>query len=259
MQTVLIVDNSRVVRKILQERIIYGLRLDTQVAATLEEARTCIEQNPSAFFLAVLGLTLADAPNGEIVDYVLTWNIPVIVLTASSIESVKAQIRSSQKIIDYVVKNDRNCFDQIVALIQQIQKNQQIKILVVSSLIFYRDHIVRLLEAHRYTPLEAENGDHALEILSFYPEIKLIITDYNMPKMDGPELIAYVRKTYSRNQLAILGFFSSENHLAPSELMHAGADDFLAVPFFDEEFYCRITRLIEFFELVEKPLHSFPS
>lgn len=245
MQTVLIVDNSRVVRKILQERIVYGFRLETQVAATLEEARTCIERDPSAFFVAVLGLTLADAPNGEIVDYVLTWNIPIIILTSSSIESVKAQVRPSQKIIDFVVKSDRSCFDQVVSLIQQIQKNQQIKILVVSHLISYRDHIVRLLEAHRYTALEAENGVHGLEILGFYPDIKLIITDYDMPKMDGPELITQVRKMYDRKQLPILGLFSSDNHQAPSDLMHAGADDFLAVPFFNEEFYCRIIHLIE--------------
>lgn len=245
---VLIVDNSRVVRKILQERIVYGLRLETEVASTLEEARECIEQHPSDFFVAVVAPTLADAPNGEIVDYVVTQNIPIIILTASSIEDAKTRVRSSQKIVDYIVKSGRDCFDQVVSLIRQIQLNQQIKILVVTNSISYRDHITRLLEAHRYTTLEAENGEHALEVLRFYPDIKLIITDYEMPRMGGAELIGHVRNMYSKKQVAILGLFSHEEHLASTELLHAGADDFLAVPFYDEEFYFRVTRMLEFLD-----------
>ncbi len=248
MPTVLIVDNSRVVRKLLQERIVYELRLETEVAATLEEARGCIARHPTDFFVAVVALTLADAPNGEIVDYALTLNIPIIILTASSIEDAKTQARPSQKIVDYVVKNGRACFDRVVALIHNIQNNQQIKILVVTGSVSYRDHITRLLGAHRYTTLEAENGEHALEVLQFYPDIKMIITDYEMPLLDGPELIVKVRNFYSRNQVAILGLFSHEEHLASTELLHAGADDFLAVPFYDEEFYFRITRMLELLE-----------
>jgi PleD family two-component response regulator len=253
MQTVLIVDNSRTVRKILQERIVYELRLETQVAATLDEARHCIERNPFAFFVAVLGLTLADAPNGEIVDYVLARNIPAIVLTASPIEDVKAQILSPQKIISYIFKSDRSSFDQVVNLIQQVQYHQQSNILVVMASVAYREHVIRLLEVHRYVALEAENGEHALKILGYSPDVKLMIVDYAMSNMGGLELIAKVRKMYRRNQLAIIGLFAAEDHEASANLIRVGADDFLAVPFTDEEFYHRITRGIEFLEFGEQP------
>ena len=76
----------------------------------------------------------------------------------------------------------------------------------------------------------------------------LILLDLNMPRMDGPELIENVRERYTKKQMAILGLFSSQDHVASTELISAGADDFLAVPFYDEEFYFRITRLIEFVE-----------
>ncbi len=248
MQTVLIVDNSRVVRKLLQEKLVYGLRLDPEITTTLQETRECIERDPSAFFVAVAAPTLSDAPNGEVVEYLLTRHIPVIILTASSVEETQQIVRPSQQIIEYVVKSGRDCFDQVITLVQQIQRNQQIKILVVTSSVSSRDHITRLLDAHRYSTLEAENGEHALNVLKFYSDVKLIITDFEMPLMNGPELIQQVRKQFTTQQLVILGLFSHEAHLASKELLQAGADDFLAVPFYDEEFYFRITRMLETLE-----------
>jgi hypothetical protein len=40
-----------------------------------------IASDPDRFFLAVLDLNLPDAPDGEVVDYVLAHQIPVVVLT----------------------------------------------------------------------------------------------------------------------------------------------------------------------------------
>ena len=50
-----------------------------------------------------------------------------------------------------------------------------------------------------YTVIEAEDGVHALETLAASPEPDLLITDINMPRMDGFGLIAEVREGGRRN------------------------------------------------------------
>jgi CheY-like chemotaxis protein len=43
----------------------------------------------------------------------------------------------------------------------------------------------RLLESSGYVCLEAENGIEALLVIDQHPSIKLILSDYLMPRMDG--------------------------------------------------------------------------
>ena len=50
-----------------------------------------------------MGLYLHDAPNGEIVDLVRSYNEPVIVLTSELNEAVRQDI-VQKKVIDYVIK-----------------------------------------------------------------------------------------------------------------------------------------------------------
>ena len=50
-----------------------------------------------------------------------------------------------------------------------------------------------LLEAHRYSVIEACDGKEALLLLSKNPDIQIVLTDNHMPKMNGFELIKQLR------------------------------------------------------------------
>jgi CheY-like chemotaxis protein len=48
----------------------------------------------------------------------------------------------------------------------------------------------------RFHLLTATNGMEAVKLLKTIPLIDLVITDLSMPKMDGFELLAYIRRNY---------------------------------------------------------------
>lgn len=67
------------------------------------------------------------------------------------------------------------------------------KILVVDDDLFVRKSVVRVLKSLGQEVLEAENGEMGLVILG-QQFVDMLITDYQMPGMNGLELIALARK-----------------------------------------------------------------
>jgi PAS domain S-box-containing protein len=68
------------------------------------------------------------------------------------------------------------------------------KILIVDDDVFVREMLSSILEASGYTIVTAENGLEALEKCVTDSTIDLIVSDVNMPEMDGIQLIKEVRK-----------------------------------------------------------------
>ena len=87
--------------------------------------------------------------------------------------------------------------------------------------------------------LKAYNGVEALEVIKNNPGIKIVYTDYNMPVMDGLELIRMIRKKYTKKELSIIVVSSQTNHKTTSSLLKYGANDFLGKSYNPEEFYVR--------------------
>ncbi len=71
---------------------------------------------------------------------------------------------------------------------------QATKILIVDDDVFVREMLSSILEASGYTIVTAENGLEALGKCISDPTIDLIVSDVNMPEMDGIRLIKEVRK-----------------------------------------------------------------
>ena len=48
----------------------------------------------------------------------------------------------------------------------------------------------QVLENDGFECLEARDGEHALEVLANHPNIALVLTDFQMPRMNGLQLLA---------------------------------------------------------------------
>ena len=224
------------------------LDFDYDVATTFAETKTLIEANGADhYFVAVVDLNLPDAPDGEVVDYTIKQKIPTIVLTGTYDEE-KRENMLSQKIVDYVVKESRFSYEYVMKLIQRLSKNQEIKILVADDSKMSRNYIKDLLISHRYDVITADDGDTALELLEQHPDTKLLITDYNMPRMNGFELVKNIRREISKNDLVIIGLSGEGDGKLTAKFIKNGANDFLNKPFSHEEFHCRIMHNIESLE-----------
>lgn len=71
----------------------------------------------------------------------------------------------------------------------------QIRVMVVDDMSTSRGLITQALDAFGVRNVStAENGQQALQVLASKPA-HLVISDYNMPEMDGLQLLHYLRAT----------------------------------------------------------------
>lgn len=85
---------------------------------------------------------------------------------------------------------------------------------------------------NRYKIFTANNGIEAIKILAANP-IDMLITDLNMPKMDGFELLAQMKKDYPRVPLIVVSAFSTPD--IKTKVVDLGALHFIAKPFSFED------------------------
>jgi CheY-like chemotaxis protein len=199
-KTLLFVEDSKFFRNVIERNIRKELPdIEILTAGTYKAAQELIDKHKNDIFLSLLDLNLPDAPDGEIVDFVVEQKIPAVVFSASYTEDIRDRVLS-QNVLDYVVKDSPASLDYITNLIRRVHRNRNrnISALVVDDARTARKYVADLLRLYQFNVLEAADGVEALEIIKSNNNIKLVITDYNMPNMDGFKLIKESRRIYSR-------------------------------------------------------------
>lgn len=251
MERILIVEDSKVIAKAIQIEIINKLNFFCDTANTLKEAKEKIETPSNEYFMAILDLNLPDTREGEIVDFFIKSEIPSIVFTAVFDTKVRDKI-VKENIVDYVLKENPQSIEYLINTITRLYKNRLIKVLVVDDSVSSRKHLIHMLKNQQFNVFEACNGREALDKLAEHPDIKLVITDYDMPIIDGFELISKIREKHTRNQMAIVGISGYKSGLLSAKLLKKGANDFVVKPFLEEEFKCRINQNVELLEYIDE-------
>ncbi|MBP3329484.1 MAG: response regulator transcription factor [Clostridia bacterium] len=116
------------------------------------------------------------------------------------------------------------------------------KIIVADDEARIRRLVCDFLKKEGYEPLEADDGDVALELFKENPDTALMIIDIMMPNMDGWSLCREIRK--SSNVPIILLTARSQEF---DELMgfEVGADDYVTKPFSPAVLMKRVGLLIK--------------
>ena len=106
--------------------------------------------------------------------------------------------------------------------------------------------ILRLMNAvlsGSYDLATAGDGEEGLRLaLSTRPD--LILTDFNMPKMTGQELLQRLRQEPSLDDVPVIVLTGHEDDQLRVDLLRNGAQDFLVKPFSVEELRVRIANLL---------------
>ena len=152
--------------------------------------------------------------------------------------------------LDYFNKSSRQDLEEMVDLIRRIYSNHEIKVVIAEDNSTARKIMQNLLERLNFTVLPGKDGAEALELIKANPDVKLLLTDYEMPNLDGFELVSEIRKTHSRDQLAILGVSAHDSGAITAKFLKRGANDFLKKPFEVEEFSWRVTNNLNELERV---------
>ncbi|GIW27302.1 MAG: DNA-binding response regulator [Meiothermus sp.] len=114
-----------------------------------------------------------------------------------------------------------------------------INILVVDDEAVVRRTLRALLERAGYVVLEATHGLEALDLLD---KADLIVLDWNMPRMNGLELLRHIRE--ERPDLPVLMLTAHDGEAERVQGLRQGADDYLGKPLRSAEFLARIEALL---------------
>ncbi|MCZ7838604.1 SpoIIE family protein phosphatase [Leclercia adecarboxylata] len=112
-------------------------------------------------------------------------------------------------------------------------------VLIVEDSRLYRRLLSGMLAQWGYKVSEAENGLAALQILESQP-VSLVISDWEMPEMDGLTLCREIRSRQIGHYIYVILLTAREN---PDDLtlgFDAGADDFLSKPVEQSELRARL-------------------
>ncbi len=116
------------------------------------------------------------------------------------------------------------------------------KILVLEDEDNIRSFVIINLRRNGYEPIEAANGQQALERLKVNPDICLALLDVMLPDIDGFEVCRRIRAAGSKIGIIMLTAKSQEIDKVTG--LMTGADDYITKPFSPAELIARVDALI---------------
>jgi len=104
------------------------------------------------------------------------------------------------------------------------------KVLIVDDDYINRKLLIEILKKNLYQveAIESIDGEDGLQELHENPDIKLILLDIEMPKINGMDFLSYYNKYNTRPEIPIIAI--SSNDTRKKESLEKGADAFLTKP-----------------------------
>lgn len=117
----------------------------------------------------------------------------------------------------------------MMTLQEKIAKISKYQVLFVEDEQDLVDIISNTLGKLQIKNFTASNGKIGLEIFRANPEINVVVTDINMPVMDGLEMIREIRKTDQNIKIIIMSAHNESEF--KEEAKKLGINDYLVKPF----------------------------
>ena len=115
--------------------------------------------------------------------------------------------------------------------------------LVVDDSRTMRRIVAKTLEGLGYETSQAENGQEALDALQQGDAVDLVTVDWNMPVMDGLELVGHVRKNRDLRSVTLMMVTTEAEQSQIVRALAAGAHEYLIKPFTAEELRAKLDLL----------------
>lgn len=115
-------------------------------------------------------------------------------------------------------------------------------VLVVDDSPFIRTSVSKILQEEGYQVSTAGDGAEALNFMTGTPppEIDIVLTDLNMPTLDGEQLCKEIKTDPKLKSIPVIFLTSQANRETEYKIFSAGASDFIAKPFIKELLVARI-------------------
>lgn len=117
------------------------------------------------------------------------------------------------------------------------------KILIVDDSRTIRQQVTFTLSKGGYQVVEAEDGVQGIEKLRSEDGIAMVISDVNMPNMDGLEMVETIKKDAAINTIPIIMLTTEGSGELINRAKAAGAKGWLVKPFEPDQLIAAVTKL----------------
>lgn len=109
------------------------------------------------------------------------------------------------------------------------------KVLVVDDAPTVRRIMAQMLHEMGHETFDASHGKEALAQLNAHPEIGLVMLDWNMPEMNGIELLEALKARQGTAPRPVVVMVTTENEMSKIvQAMAKGANEYIMKPFTKE-------------------------
>jgi two-component system chemotaxis response regulator CheY len=117
-------------------------------------------------------------------------------------------------------------------------------ILIVDDSESIREVVGLALRSEGYNVIVGEDGQHGLELLLENKNVNLIISDLNMPRLDGISFLKEVRKLETFKYLPILILTTESQESKKIEAKNSGATGWIIKPFVKEKLLADVKKVL---------------
>jgi two-component system chemotaxis response regulator CheY len=150
----------------------------------------------------------------------------------------------SQKQLDTALRATLDLLDSDTPLDMDEADLAEVKVLLVDDSLSSRRFMRRVLENLGITQfIEAANGSEAVMVLND-TTVNLVVTDYNMPEMDGKALIDYIRQRSWQSTVPVLMVTGESDYSRLAAVEEAGVSGICDKPFEPAVVRTLLTRIL---------------
>ena len=240
---ILIIEDSVSLGHHLKEMIDDYFSFRCDIATTEMQANEMIRHN--RYDLIIADVYLSDS-TGNFLGGLVRNDLRLIVMTASDSDELRSSILT-MSIIDYVVKNDtKTLVDYLINTIQRLNENRNVIVGICDDSTVSRHIMVELAKSQNLAYVEFTNGEEVYNCLvKQNGNLDVLLTDHEMPKMNGLDLIRHLRHEFLPSELPILAISSSDKPHLTVQFLKAGANDYIKKPFGHEELSTRLNLTLD--------------
>lgn len=247
---ILIIEESKSLADHLKEQIDEHFSFRCDVALNVETARDIIRRK--RYDLVITDLNLPDS-GGNFISELLRNDLRVIVITGEENEECRSKL-IKLSIVDYAIKSDvKTLVAYLIKTIQRLNDNRNTVIGICDDSKFSRTLMGNLVELQNLAYIEFEDGQQVLDCLEGqHANIDILLTDYEMPKVNGLELTRRIRHNFSDETLPIISLSGSGKIHLLAQFLKVGANDYLPKSFTNEEFLTRLNLTLDHLYMVRR-------
>lgn len=118
------------------------------------------------------------------------------------------------------------------------------KILIVDDSETVRTQLRRDLEAKGYQVVEGDDGVNGLEALSQNPDVKLVISDLKMPRLDGLAMVKKIHEIPEHKALPVLMMTTESSAELKAQGKEAGVLAWMVKPYVADKLMAAVAKIL---------------